>query len=303
MTEANRNRILCSSGAIIGKPNNNDYTLLKEYAPRLDCDGFELMMSSSWYASLDEVIAAVNSYGLCIPVVHSQKSLGEALCGMTVAFSEGRFQEYVMTPEEDREAYEQGTERFLLNLKLAAEIGAEKMVLHLWNGKVSDKNIEKNVERFGAWKELADRAGIGLLIENVICNTKDPLYNMGLVAKAYDDACFVYDTKMAEFHGQTMNLFQEEYEWIVKAGKIRHLHINDYGGGYRDWAHMEVLPIGAGHVDFETFFRKMGEYGYRGDYTVESTALAENGEVDFAMLNECFEKIRTLSNTYINAEV
>lgn len=30
------NKILCSSGAIIGKVNNNDYTLLKEYAPRLN---------------------------------------------------------------------------------------------------------------------------------------------------------------------------------------------------------------------------------------------------------------------------
>lgn len=36
------NKILCSTGAIIGKPNNNDYRLLKEYAPRLECDGFHL---------------------------------------------------------------------------------------------------------------------------------------------------------------------------------------------------------------------------------------------------------------------
>jgi len=291
------NKILCSSGAIIGKANNNDYTLLKEYAPKLDCDGFEFMMSSSWYQILDDVIAAVKSYGLNIPVIHSQKSLGEALCGMTTIFTETGFHDHVMTEDEDKEAYSQGTERFKLNLKLAVELGAEKMVLHLWNGTVSDRNIEKNVERYGEWKSLADKAGIELLVENVICNTNSPLYNMNLVAKEYPDAGFVYDTKMAEFHNETMKLFSPEYEYIVKEGRIRHLHINDYGSGYMDWAHMQVLPIGAGHIDFDSFFKKMGEYGYTGDYTVESTALAKDGTVDFDMLNECFRKIRELQQS------
>ena len=288
------NRILCSSGAIIGKVNNNDYTLLKEYAPRLNCDGFELMMSSSWYDILDDVITKVKSYGLSIPVIHSQKSLGESLCGMTTTYADGQFYNYVMTPEEDRETFQEGTKRFLLNVKLAHELGAEKMVLHLWNGNVSDKNIEKNVDRFGKWKQLAEKEGIELLAENVICNTYNPLYNVNLVAKKYPDAGFVYDTKMAEFHDQTMKLFSPEYEYIVKEGRIRHLHVNDYGGGYMDWAHMQVLPIGAGHVDFEAFFKKLGEYGYEGDYTVESTALKKDATVDFDMLNGCFDKIREL---------
>lgn len=288
------NKILCSSGAIIGKVNNNDYTLLKEYAPKLNCDGFELMMSSSWYPVLDDVIATVRSYGLNIPVIHSQKSLGEALCGMTTIFSEGEFHDHVMTPAEDNETFKRGTERFRLNLKLAEMLGAEKMVLHLWNGTVSDRNIEKNIERFAEWKSLSDKVGIELLVENVICNANSPLYNMDLVAKRYPDAGFVYDTKMAEFHDQTLKLFSPEYEYIVKEGRIRHLHVNDYGGGYMDWAHMQVLPIGGGHIDFDSFFRKLGEFGYTGDFTVEATAYAKDGTVDFDMLNGCFEKIREL---------
>lgn len=292
------NKILCSTGAIIGKVNNNDYTLLREYAKKLDCDGFELMMSSSWYHILDDVIAAVKSYGLNIPVIHSQKSLGEALCGMTTSFSDGRFHDRVMTPDEDEETFTQGTERFRLNLKLAEKLGAEKMVLHLWNGSVSDRNIEKNVERFGEWKLLADKAGVELLVENVICNTNSPLYNVDLVAKKYPDAGFVYDTKMAEFHDQTMRIFSPEYEYIVMEGRIRHLHVNDYGGGYMDWAHMQVLPIGAGHIDFDGFFKRLGEYGYMGDFTVESTALAKDGTVDFDMLNGCFHKIDEFKNRW-----
>ncbi len=288
------NRILCSAGAFIGRGNNYDYTLLKEYDSKLDCDGYEVMMYSAWYPILDEVISAVKSYNLCIPVIHAQKSLGETMCGMTSSSFEGVFQDSMMTAEEDEETFKEGTERFLLNLKLAEGLGAQKMVLHLWNGIASDRNIEKNVERFGIWKALADKAGVDLLVENVICNKRDPLHNVSLVAKAYKDAGFVYDTKMAEFHDQTMKIFDEEYEWILREGRIRHLHVNDYGGGFMDWAHMQVLPIGAGHVDFETFFDKLGKYGYTGDFTIEATAVSRTGEVDFNMLNDCFSKLRVL---------
>jgi sugar phosphate isomerase/epimerase len=55
-----------------------------------------------------------------------------------------------------------------------------------------------------------------------------------------------------------------------------------------------VLPIGGGHIDFDSFFRKRGEFGYTGDFTVEATAYAKDGTVDFDMLNGCFEKIREL---------
>lgn len=57
----------------------------------------------------------------------------KALCGMTTTFSDGRFHDRVMTADEDRQTFGQGTERFKLNLKLAEKLGAEKMVLHLWN--------------------------------------------------------------------------------------------------------------------------------------------------------------------------
>lgn len=292
------NKILCSTGAIIGKSNNNDYRLLREYAPKLECDGFELMMSSSWYSHIDQVIDDIKSYRLSIPVVHSQKSLGESMSGMTVRYSGGRYNEYVMTEEEDRKNFEDGTSRFAANLRLAEGVGAKKMVLHLWNGVVSDKNIQKNVERFGIWKDMADKEGISLLVENVICNTHDPLHNMKLVAEAYADAGFVYDTKMAEFHGQTMKLFEPEYEWIVRQGRIKHLHLNDYGGGYMDWGNMEILPVGKGHVDFDMFLSRLMSYGYTGDCTVEATAVNENGGVDFYMLNDCFKRIRNLLDNH-----
>ena len=58
------NKVLCSSGAFLGKYNDNDYRLLKEYAERLNCDGFELLIGRSWYSEIDEMIETVRSYGL-----------------------------------------------------------------------------------------------------------------------------------------------------------------------------------------------------------------------------------------------
>ncbi len=53
------NEILCSSGAFIGKRNDDDYRLLKTYAEKLDCDGFELLISRTWYPEMDKLIETV----------------------------------------------------------------------------------------------------------------------------------------------------------------------------------------------------------------------------------------------------
>lgn len=92
------NQILCSTGALLGRPNNRNYRMLKEIAAKLECDGFEFMMYRSWYPEIDELISVVQSLHLNIPVIHCQKSLGEALCGMKVWCEGGNdWHEYVMT--------------------------------------------------------------------------------------------------------------------------------------------------------------------------------------------------------------
>ena len=288
-------QILCSTGALLGRPNHRDYRLLGNLASKLECDGFEFMMYESWYSELENLISSVQSFHLNIPVIHAQKSLGEYLCGMKVWHEGDEYPEYVMTEKEDKAWFQKGIELFSINLKIANAFGAEKMVLHLWNGLPSDKNMDKNVERFGILKDMAKKAGVTLMVENVICNTNSPLYNMKKVHHVYPDADFVYDTKMAEFHGETMKLFEPKWEWLVKEGHLKHLHINDYGGGYMDWGNYNILPIGKGHIDFDRFLRNLFQYGYDGDYTVEATAFDRTtGNVDIEMLNTCFKKLRML---------
>lgn len=78
--------ILCSTGAIIGRSNDRNYRLLKPFSEKLNCDGFEFMMYSSWYDEVDSLIDFLQSMEFHIPVMHCEKRMGEAV-------SKGEFEE------------------------------------------------------------------------------------------------------------------------------------------------------------------------------------------------------------------
>ncbi len=265
--------ILCSTGALIGRPNNRDYTLLKELAPKLSCDGFELMIYPDWYPIADKLVGFTHDIGLNIPVIHCEKKIGELLSSGT---------------DEDLQA---AINDFRLNCKIAMEVGAGKLVLHLWNGLISDSHIENNISGYKYLREISDKYGLELLVENVVCNVGDPMQRCRELYEAYSDASFVFDTKMAAFHCQEELLYDDKNSWLQ--GSIRHYHVNDYGGGYKDWSNLKVLPIGDGRIDFDKFFSYIKRKNHQGfTFTVESTAFDKTGVVHTDILNRCFDTIR-----------
>lgn len=267
-------QILCSTGALIGKPNNRDYTLLKGLAGKLECDGFEFMMYESWYEQVDKLVAVLKEFSLHIPVMHCEKHIGEAI-------SSG-----------GRENIEEAFRRYRINCDIAEKLGAGKLVIHLWDGITSDSHFENNLEAFGELRKIAESRGIDLLVENVVCNCENPMKHWCELAERYPEVHFIFDTKMAAFHEQLELLYREEYAWLWKNGHIRHFHVNDYGGGYMEWSKLRTLPIGAGHIDFAEFFDFIRRTGYDDTFTVEATAFNSEGIVDTEMLNRCFRKIR-----------
>lgn len=268
------NRILCSTGSLIGKPNNRDYRLLKPLSEKLNCDGFEFMMYSSWYDTVDEMVKQLIDMNLSFPTMHCEKHIGQAI-------SAGG-------SENNSEALR----LFRINCDIAQRIHAEKLVIHLWDGEISDSHFQNNLNLFGSLSQIASSYGIDLMVENVVCNREDPMKHWCELAEVYPDIHFVYDTKMASFHQQMDLLYQDKYDWLWKNEHIRHYHINDYAGGYMDWSNLKTLPIGKGHIDFDTFFSFIKKINYEGTYTVEATAFDANGIVDTQMLNECFDRIR-----------
>lgn len=267
-------KILCSTGALIGRWNNRDYNLLESLSKELECDGFEFMMYSTWYEDVDDIIRALLRTKRDIPVMHCEKHIGESI-------SKGG-------KEELARAYQ----LFEINCKMAQRIGADKLVIHLWDGLTSDANFQNNLEAYFYLNDMAVKHGLDLLVENVVCNVENPMKHWCELRERYPEIHFVFDTKMAAFHEQTELLYESEYAWLWKENHIVHYHINDYAGGYMDWKNLRTLPIGKGKVDFERLFDHIHKTGYQGKFTVEATAGQSDGTVDIAMLNEQFRYIK-----------
>ena len=64
------NRILCSTGALIGRPNGRDFNLLSSLVPQLECDGLELLMYDTWYDKIGELCRVVKGLSKPVCVFH-----------------------------------------------------------------------------------------------------------------------------------------------------------------------------------------------------------------------------------------
>ena len=268
-------RVLCSTGALIGKPNGRDYRLLEPLSKQLECDGYEFMMYPDWYGQMDDIVALIKRNGISVPAFHAQKGIGEKITA------------------GGQEDTDEALTTFKINVEMAAKLGAEKIVLHLWDGLSSDSCFQNNLNTYAELRGIADAAGIMLLVENVVCNVQDPWTHWQQLVKHYPDVRFVFDTKMAAFHGQTDELYKKENAFLMDEGHIRHFHVNDYAGGYMDWNNLKTLAIGNGHIDFETFFAFIREKGYNDTFTLESTAFDRmTGVVDTDLLNREIRYVR-----------
>lgn len=258
--------ILCSTGALITRSNGRDHRLLEKFAPKLDCSGFEFMIYDSWYDKLDEILSDVASMSLNIPALHCEKTIGE----------------YIARDERD-----EAMKRFEQNCHAACALGAKLIVLHLWNGIISDSNFSANLRAYEWLRKISDGYGLLLTIENVVCHSS-PQKHLYELLDAYPDISFTFDTKMAQFHGELDKCYDE----TLWKKHFRHLHINDYDGGVMDWSSLKTRHLGEGQVDLKGFFEYANKMKYSGDFTVESSSVGPDGLVDFDKLNRDFDVIR-----------
>lgn len=266
------NRILCSTGALIGRPNGRDFRLLADCVRRLECDGYEFMMYSTWYDQTDELVGFLRSLPAVFPAVHVEKGVGECI-----------------SRNEPGDA-EEAIRRFRINCGIAGRLGAQTLILHLWSGIHSDKDIGHNLEVYDALSGIAQEHGLTLTVENVVCSHEDPMCHMNRLIGRDPSVRFTFDTKMAEFHGQMASLYGPEGAEIYR--HIAHMHINDYRGRYMDWANLRTLHPGQGQIDFDRLFAFLKRQAYSGDFTVEATSFGSDGVIDFDALNRDFAGIR-----------
>lgn len=265
------NPLYCSTGTFTGRVNGRNALLAADCAAQLACDGLEVMVYEEWYGGLDGIAALYNERGLRCPVVHADKGIGDRMSNPSPEAGEGAFHLF----EE--------------NCRFAAMLGAERVVCHIWGVPDSDAYLEEIYRRCGRLLEIAARYGVDLAAENCVCVHGSPLNHMRELAERYPSIGFTLDTRPAQFHGE-LSAFLES--GLLESGHIRHVHIGDYAGGYKEWGRLYPIPHpGEGMVDFPAFFAGLKEKGYQGGMTLESPCIRPDG-VDVDTLNRDLRWIR-----------
>lgn len=268
-----KERLYCSTGTFIGRRNGRDPALLPQYAPQLHCDGFELMYYGAWSAEWDTVLPRLCADHPHIPVLHTEKDIGELIgkcndadtvtaCGM-----------------------------FTQNCIAATDVGAKILVLHLWSGETSDRHIDYNIEILGELLRIAARYGMVIAVENIPCAYGDPLHHLEQIAARYDACRFTVDTRLAAFHRQEMKIF--DCDFLFGAKRVVHIHVNDFDGSPMDWSSLRhYVHPGFGIIDFDRLCEKIRKTGYDGSYTVESPIFLSDGTADLAKMNQTLAFLR-----------
>lgn len=270
--------VYASTGAIITRLNGRNYRLIPEIVPMLHADGVEFMMYDSWNDEVDAIRRFLKSTGICFPVMHLDKRIGEMLA------------------EFGEDGYSRAKEMLLRDLATAEEIGAEKLVLHLWSGAYSDLHFGAMLDAIESFVQTAENAGKTLTVENVTCRITRTLPRIKAVHKRCPRVLFTYDTKMAQLHGENEMLPLSEWNWLFAERRVTHLHVNDTVTGNAMNGRMPVLHYGEGEVKFKEFFAYLRQTGFSGTATVESTSCREDGSADVEKFNRSLDAVRDALN-------
>ena len=151
-------------------------------------------------------------------------------------------------------------------LDVAAEVGAEKAVMHagtMAHGDAWDREtvVAANVESIGRVREYGADRGVEVVVENL----KGPFVDVhdfpNLLSRT--DATMCLDTGHAHLSGMGLD---EQADFIRDHGdRISHVHLNDTRRDDDD----EHLPVGLGTLDFGPLADAMRETGWTGTCTHE----------------------------------
>ena len=280
----NKNLILCSTGCFIGAKNNYDHTLIAKLKPELLYHGFEIFMFNSLankpedYEIVADVITKAKDNGCLFYSMHMNKSIGE------------------MISRNENDDIKNAFKLFESDCQYAKRYGVKLLVLHLWGGLPSDKNIDVNIGKFPKLKEISDKYDLILTVENIVCNTYKPLDHMKKMWELYpNDIKFTIDVRQAEFHKSLIETCESEFLW--ENNLVPHIHISDYKGGYMDWNCLRLnSPLNQGDVDFNYFFSFLKSIKYNGSITYEHNFTQESDDL-LPMLNDSFKFIFNGLNT------
>ena len=258
--------ILCSTGTIVGRANGFDHTLVLRHHKEIEADGYELMMLKAFYEKMDEIARDLTCGGVNIRTIHFEKDI-TALLGL-----------------RGEEETEEGLRLFALNAEMGKNVGADKAVFHLWDGRFSSEQTARVISLLETLYEICEKNGLELVVENVPAKKPSPYENVCEIARRYPGSRFTFDTR----HCHLMRQIDTFFESDLWKDRIGHIHVSDYSGETvpEMWGVTRpILHPGEGIIDFENFFEKMPPCTAE-TLALESPVIGKDGSLDIPKLNQ-----------------
>ena len=246
-------RPLLPTGAVT---RNHDFTDHRRIVRHIPPAELELSIYSAW----DERVVD-DLRGLPIVTAHADKAIGATLSGDEPAF-----------------------DRFALDCRIASELGAELIVLHLWELPDGDRRLERNLDRLPALLDIAEEHELTLAVETIPCTVGTPLDNVRSACER-DDRCRVtLDTEFLAVHGQ-LDAAHELAEVVA------HVHVKDYDPDVWGTRPRRYLLPGEGILDLDRFLERLP---YDGTMALELSAVGDDGSINTDRLEAALAWLRRL---------
>ena len=276
-----------STGTLVGHSNGFNYRrALSEIAGLVSggyCDGLELMMLKFYYDKIDDVAQAVRQSGVRPAVIHCEKDVGTMISDAGVLYHDGK-------NDEAESLYRDAEELFRQNCVMADKLEIPRMVLHLWGGLSSDRNIGYNISKLSRLNTIASAHGTRILCENIPSNHTDPYSNWRRLLPELENAGLIFDTRFGKLHEQTGEILTDP----LVTDRIEHIHISDFGGTYLDFRALRpILHPGEGTIDFEEIAGLLNGFGYAGTVTLESPVM-EGEELNIPKIEKTLAYLRKI---------
>lgn len=292
--------VACSTGSLARYPGGNDPVTLAGYLRRLEADAAEVLFYGRWRDDLPRAASAFRDCGLPIAVVHSEKNLGGAF------------------GSADPAVVADGQRRFLDAAWLAEQVGARKLVLHLWDKPDSDRFLERNLAALAALLPRARDAGLTVCLETIPCDVSNPVDNVlrcleyfggaDAPSSADDGGPSSGATVVRQGAGLAVTLDLEFLGWhgCVERGVsgvfapargalagVADVHVRDYDGRpFTPEGRRRYIDPGEGLLDFPAIFGALVRDGFSGPYTYEGSTDHPPADGDVAAVNTVLHRMR-----------
>lgn len=233
---------------------------------------FEVIFYSTWFGDAPAIARSIVATGSPTPVLHAEKSIGPGLISASVSERANAF------------------DKFVTNCRCARTIGAHLVVLHLWGLPDSDTRLEQNLTALPQLLDVADRYGLTVSIETLLCQVSTPVDAVTRCREVDDRAGITLDTAFLAMHDQLDASVTDDRLWLTDG--VDHVHVKDYANPRLGWGKAGYLHPGEGALDLAGFMKGLRTRGYAGAVTLEAHALREDNLPDVERIEASLDWIR-----------